>query len=259
MTWHRPRKRFGQHFLHEAGVIDRILQSIRPRPEEHFIEIGPGEGVLTLPLLEACGRLDAVELDRDLAAQLTRELGGAEDLHIHNLDALRFDPCSVTQARVRVVGNLPYNISTPLLFHLFDHLDCITDMTFMLQKEVVDRMAAAPGGKTYGRLSVMVQYHCQVEPLFVIRPGAFNPPPKVDSALVRLTPYRPPPVTAADPERFTRLVQHAFSQRRKILRNSLAGLADGPAFAAAGIDPVRRAETLSVAEYVGLANQPGPA
>lgn len=250
---HRPRKRFGQNFLHDQGIIERIVRSISPSSEEHLVEIGPGLGALTGPLLERAGTLDVVELDRDLVPRLEAKFAGRENLKIHNTDALKFDYCELGEA-LRVVGNLPYNISTPLIFHLLGQARCIRDMHFMLQKEVVDRLAASPNSSDYGRLSVMVQYHCRVENLFGVPPGAFNPPPKVHSAIVRLTPYRQPPVELEDPGLLARVVTQAFAQRRKTLRNTLKGLLDSDAIAGCGIDPGRRAETLELAEFAALAN-----
>jgi 16S rRNA (adenine1518-N6/adenine1519-N6)-dimethyltransferase len=252
---HQPRKRFGQHFLHDPGVIRRIVAAIAPRPGDHLVEIGPGEGAITLELLRAAGRLDAVELDRDLVEPLQARCAGVGALTVHSADALRFDFCALAPAgaRLRVVGNLPYNISTPLLFHLLDQAACIRDMHFMLQKEVVERMAAGPGGKDYGRLSVMLQARCDVTPLFTIGPGAFRPPPKVDSAVVRLVP-RAAPLAIDDEATFARVVAAAFAQRRKTLRNGLKGLLTAEAIAALGIDPGTRAEQLPLQEFVRLAN-----
>jgi 16S rRNA (adenine1518-N6/adenine1519-N6)-dimethyltransferase len=252
----RPRKRFGQHFLHDPGAIDRILLAIAPRPGEHLVEIGPGRGALTRGLLEAAGRLDAVELDRDLVAPLTRACAGLGELRVHGADALAFDFCRLAApgAPLRLVGNLPYNVSTPLLFHLLEQARCVLDMHFLLQKEVVARMGAAPGSRVYGRLSVMVQIRCAVEPLFVIGPGAFSPPPKVDSMFVRLRPFAEPPFPVRDPQALARLVALAFAQRRKTLRNALSGLLSPEAMAACGVEPGLRAEALSVERFVRLAN-----
>lgn len=252
---HRARKRFGQHFLHDPTVVRRLLLAIAPRADQHLVEIGPGLGVLTRPLLDALGALDAVELDRDLAAGLRAELE-PRGLRLHQADALVFDFAVLrTDDRpLRVVGNLPYNISTPLLFHLLDQAEILCDMHFMLQKEVVDRLAAAPGTPDYGRLSVMTQLHCRVEALFPVGPGAFHPPPKVESAVVRLTPHRQPPVVLNDPAGFATLVARAFGQRRKTLRNSLRGLLTAEIIAAAGVDPGARPETLSLADFAALSN-----
>ena len=193
---HIPRKRFGQNFLHDPAVIGRIVQAINPRPGDHLVEIGPGQGAITLPLLDAAGRLDVVELDRDLVGPLAERCRGIGELGVYNADALSFDYCALAgSGPLRVVGNLPYNISTPLLFHLLEQHRCISDMHFMLQKEVVDRMAARPGSGAWGRLGVMLQYRCRVTPLFTIGAGAFRPPPKVESAFVRLEPREAPPVT----------------------------------------------------------------
>lgn len=256
---HRARKRFGQNFLHDRAVIARIVRSIGPRPGDRLVEIGPGLGALTLPLLEAAGRLEVVELDRDLIPRLRTLCAGAGELTIHSADALKFDFCTLAErdghGKLRLAGNLPYNISTPLIFHLLNQARCIQDMHFMLQKEVVERLAAPPGGGDYGRLSVMVQYRCAVEHLFNVPPGAFTPVPKVDSAVVRLAPHATPPVAVQDEAALARVVQAAFSLRRKTLRNSLKGLLDAAAIEAAGIDPQRRAETLSLAEFAALANQ----
>jgi 16S rRNA (adenine1518-N6/adenine1519-N6)-dimethyltransferase len=255
MPEHRARKRFGQHFLHDRGVVNRILDTFAPRPGEIIVEIGPGRGALTQPLLERVPHLHVVELDRDLAARL-RAAWPPEQLTVHEADALRFDFCSLAAAgeKLRIVGNLPYNISTPLLFHLLAQRHCIHDLLFMLQKEVVDRICAGPGGRDYGRLSVMLQWRFEVEKLFDVRPGAFTPPPKVDSSILRLVPRAVPAVQVADDERFARLIQAAFGQRRKTLRNTLCDMVSEAGFAAAGIDPARRAETLALAEFAALAN-----
>jgi 16S rRNA (adenine1518-N6/adenine1519-N6)-dimethyltransferase len=206
-------------------------------------------------VLERCAPLHVVELDRDLAADLRAEFA-PERLVVHEADALRFDFCALGPpgGKLRLIGNLPYNISTPLLFHLLDQERCIHDMLFMLQKEVVDRMAATPGGKDYGRLSVMIQWRLRVEKLFDVRPGAFTPPPKVDSSVVRLVPHARPLVQVRDNDAFARVVKAAFAQRRKTLRNNLKGLLTAEALEALDIDPQRRAETLALAEFAALAN-----
>ncbi len=252
---HRPRKRFGQHFLRDRGVVARIVTALAPQAGDHVVEIGPGTGALTRELLAHMTRLDAVELDRDLIARLESEFP-ADKLTLHQGDALKFDFCRLMQKdrKLRLVGNLPYNISTPLLFHLLDQAGCIEDMLFMLQKEVVERLRAAPGGKDYGRLSVMIQYRCAVEKLFDVAPGAFTPPPKVDSTVVRLVPHAAPPVAVDDLARFALLVRAAFASRRKTLRNNMKGLLNAEDMLALGIDPVRRAETLSLAEFASLSN-----
>jgi len=254
---HRPRKRFGQNFLHDPGVIARIVQAIDPQPGQQIVEIGPGLGALTLPLLQRCGRLHAIELDRDLIPGLQQMAQGMGELLLHQADALRFDYCQLDQhdGGLRLAGNLPYNISTPLLFHLLDQARCIRDMHFMLQKEVVERMAAEPGGKDYGRLSVMLQVRCRVLPLFDIGPGAFRPAPKVDSSVVRLLPYSDPsPFRINDPDGFARIVAAAFAQRRKTLRNALRKELDAALLEQAGIRPDERAEQLAPADFVRLAN-----
>ncbi len=259
---HAPRKRLGQHFLHDPGVIRRIVAAVDPRPEDRLLEIGPGLGAITLPLLEAAGRLDAVEIDRDLAAALEERTRGRGELRLHVGDALRFDLEGLPGGEpIRVVGNLPYNISTPLLFRLLAAHRRIRDLHLMLQREVVERMQAGPGGREYGRLSVMTQLRCRVEPLFTIGRGAFRPPPKVESAFVRLVPLRTPPVAVADEARFAKLVTHVFSRRRKTLRNALRGLLEETEIRALGLDPGLRPERLSLAEFARLsaAWQPPPA
>jgi len=253
---HRARKRFGQNFLHDPLVIDRIHAAIDARPGERLVEIGPGQGAITQGLLTRAGALDVIELDRDLIEPLRQRLGGLGELRIHNADALDFDLRTLadSEGALRLVGNLPYNISTPLLFHFLDQLDALQDMHLMLQKEVVDRIAAEPGDKTYGRLSVMIQSRCAAASLFRIGPGAFKPAPKVESAFLRLRPLRPLPHPIDDPRLHGRIVAAAFGQRRKTLRNSLSGVVDLDIIEAAGIDPKRRAEELDVASYTRLAN-----
>lgn len=254
---HKARKRFGQNFLHDPGVIRRIMRAISPRPSDCMVEIGPGLGALTEHLLEEAGELDAVELDRDLPPILrTKFFTYGDKFRIHEADAMKFDFSTLYREGkpLRVVGNLPYNISTQLIFHLLSFTNQIEDMHFMLQKEVVDRMAAGPGENNYGRLSIMAQYFCQVESLFQVPPGAFNPAPKVDSAIIRLTPYKTLPHTACDVKQFEDLVRTAFGQRRKTLRNNFKGLISAEALEAQGIDPGLRPEKLSVADYVGLSN-----
>jgi 16S rRNA (adenine1518-N6/adenine1519-N6)-dimethyltransferase len=255
----QPKKRFGQHFLHDRSVVQRILDAFDPQPGETLVEIGPGPGALTRPLLERCAPLHVVELDRDLAAHLRSDFPAGK-LIVHEADALRFDFCALapTGGKLRLIGNLPYNISTPLLFHLLDQATCIQDMLFMLQKEVVDRLAAAPGGKDYGRLSVMIQRQLRVEKLFDVPPGAFTPPPKVDSSVVRLVPHTVPPIQVRDADVFAQVVRAAFAQRRKTLRNNLKGLLTSDTLESLGIDPQRRAETLTLAEFAALANALSP-
>lgn len=255
---HRARKRFGQNFLVDANIIRRIIDAIAPKPGQTVVEIGPGLAALTAPLLERAGHLHVVEIDRDLVARLRERFG--ETLTIHEGDALRFDFGQLPKP-LRVVGNLPYNISTPLLFHLADYAEGITDMTFMLQKEVVERMVAAPGEPDYGRLSVMLQYRFHVDKLFDVAPGCFRPVPKVVSAIVRLAPRAPDTLTAHDAHHLGKVVTAAFGQRRKTLRNTLADFLSGEALAALGIDPSARGETLSVADFVTISNhctQPPP-
>jgi len=253
---HRARKRFGQNFLHDPGVIQNIIRCINPQPTQHLVEIGPGQGAITVPLLQACGQLDVIELDRDLIEPLAQKTAGLGTLLIHQHDALKFDFTTLARgAKLRVVGNLPYNISTPLLFHLLAQTDAVQDMHVMLQKEVVARMAASPGGGDYGRLSVMIQYHCRVEPLFQIGPGAFVPAPKVDSAFVRLTPWPKPPVAVDAYDSLASVVRRAFAQRRKTLRNTLKGLLDEVEIRACDCDPTARAETLTLHQYAALANR----
>jgi len=252
---HRPRKRFGQNFLHDPAVIGRIIRAIDPRPDEHLVEIGPGLGALTRPLLSAVGHLAAVEIDRDVIPHLKEICDGSGELRIHNLDVLKCDFATIAAGQaLRLVGNLPYNISTPLLFHLLKQLPVIRDMHFMVQKEVAERLAAAPNTEHYGRLGIMVQLRCTVELLFTVGPGAFKPAPKVDSAVVRLIPHREMPVKIIDERRFAELVTRAFSQRRKTLRNALKGLLTTEQIEALGIDPMRRPETLGLADYAALSN-----
>ena len=250
----QPRKRFGQHFLHNPAIIGRILAALNAQPGEAWVEIGPGLGALTAPLLDRVGTLHAVEIDRDLIAPLRERCATRGTLHVHEADALAFDFCALAAgARLRVVGNLPYNISTPLLFHLLDGVACIRDMHFTLQREVVERMSAAPGSKRYGRLTVMLAARCRVEPLFRIAAGAFSPPPRVESAYVRLTPWAEPPFQIADPARYAHVVTSAFSKRRKTVRNALAGIVSEALIVANGIDPGVRPETLTPAQFAALA------
>ncbi len=252
----RAKKHLGQHFLHDPGTIARIVQAIDPAPGDRIVEIGPGRGAITVPLLEATGTLDVVEIDAELLPVLTERCRGRGELRIHREDALTFDLRALSGAGppLRLVGNLPYNISTPLLFHFIEQIDALRDMHFMLQKELVARMAARPGGKEYGRLTVMLAPWVRVEPLFDIGTGAFSPPPKVVSTFFALRPHASPPFRVADPQAYARVVAAAFGQRRKTLRNSLAGLLDATAIEAAGIDPRVRAETLSPGQFAALAD-----
>lgn len=246
---HQPRKRFGQHFLADSFYTEAIVRAIDPQPGQALVEIGPGLGALTDPLVERCERLTVVELDRDLAARLRRR----PELRVVESDVLKVDFTALaaeTGAKLRVVGNLPYNISSPIAFHLLDHVAVIEDQHFMLQKEVVDRMAAAPGHKDYGRLSVMLQWRYEIEPLFEVPPEAFDPPPRVDSAVVRMTPLAAPP--ALPQALLGELVTVAFSQRRKLLRHTLGRWLEERGVGA-GFDLQRRAEEVPVAEYVALA------
>ncbi len=252
---HRARKRFGQHFLHDRNAINRIVDAIDPARDDRLVEIGPGLGAITLPLLERVDTLHAVELDRDVIP-LLKEKAGGRNLVVHHADALKFDFGALAEeigTPLRLAGNLPYNVSSPLLFHFLSYREVIRDMHFMLQKEVVDRMAAPPGSKTYGRLTVMLAADCEIQPLFNLRPGAFSPPPKVDSAVVRLRVREQPALPILDRERFARLVAAAFMQRRKTLRNSLREFLTEQQIAAAGIDPSARPETLSAEEFARLA------
>lgn len=251
---HRPRKRFGQHFLRDSRVLQQIAALINVKATDHVLEIGPGQGVLTDLLAPIAGRLDAVELDRDLIQHLTERYRDLPQVHIHQGDALVFPLRELAPAgqKMRVLGNLPYNISTPLLFRLFDLLDVIQDMHFLLQKEVVDRLCAQPGSASYGRLSVMAQYYCQNVSLLEVPPQAFNPPPKVDSALVRLLPRPQAPVTVSDVAQFSAFVAQAFSARRKTLRNVLKAYLSAADFESVAVDPGRRAETLSLDEFAKL-------
>ncbi|MDX1433723.1 MAG: 16S rRNA (adenine(1518)-N(6)/adenine(1519)-N(6))-dimethyltransferase RsmA [Gammaproteobacteria bacterium] len=256
---HRPRKRFGQHFLHDRGVVARLIAAIAPRAEDHLVEIGPGEGALTEALLGRSASLDLIELDRDLAAALAARLAAHTGVHVHQADALAFDFAALASPahggrRLRVVGNLPYNVSTPLLFHLLDQLHAIEDMHFMLQREVVTRLAAHPGEAGYGRLGVMIGLRCHCEKLFTVAPGAFRPPPRVTSAVVRLRPRAAPAAEVASQDVFTRLVARLFSQRRKTVRNGLRGVLEERELRALGIDPGARPERLDIAQFAALAN-----
>jgi 16S rRNA (adenine1518-N6/adenine1519-N6)-dimethyltransferase len=246
---HIPRKRFGQHFLTDSTVLDAIVRAIDPQPGQALVEIGPGLGALTEPLLERCHRLTVIELDRDLAARLRRRA----QLQVIEADVLTVDFRALAQQqgqRLRVVGNLPYNISSPIAFHLLAQVEAIVDQHFMLQKEVVQRMAATPGQKDYGRLSVMLQWRYEIESLFEVPPQAFEPPPRVDSAVVRMTPRREP--LDVDIAVLSELVAVAFSQRRKLLRHSLGCWLETQGFEGS-FDLQRRAEEVPVAQYVALA------
>jgi 16S rRNA (adenine1518-N6/adenine1519-N6)-dimethyltransferase len=253
---HRARKRFGQNFLTDEGVISRIAGAIAPRKADHIVEIGPGQGALTDHLVPVGCQVDVVELDRDLVPGLLAAFSIHPRFKLHSADALKFDYAGLTEAGegLRVVGNLPYNISTPLIFKLLENATIIQDMHFMLQLEVVERLAASPGRKTWGRLGIMAQYQCQVEHLFDVPPEAFNPPPKVQSAIVRLTPWKDSPWPACDEDQLRRIVQASFSQRRKTLRNNLKGIIDADQLEALGIDPGARAETLELIQFIEITN-----
>ena len=256
---HQPRKRFGQNFLRDDSIIDAIARAIAPVAGNHLVEIGPGEGALTQALISSGCQLDAIELDRDLRTRLLASFSTYADFTLHSTDALKFDFASlVTERRpLRVVGNLPYNISTPLIFRLLDQTGLIADMHFMLQLEVVDRLAAKPGTKDWGRLGVMAQFQCQVEKLFEVPPDAFYPPPKVQSAVVRLVPHASPQFPGADKTALSKVVTQAFSQRRKTLRNNFKGVLTDADFEQIGIDPSYRAEALSISDFVAVTEHLG--
>lgn len=252
---HIPRKRFGQNFLTDDGVLHDIIRAIDPQPDDVMVEIGPGLAAMTKLLLQSLQQLHVVELDRDLVARLQKNFDPAR-LVIHSADALQFDFASIPVAgggKLRVVGNLPYNISSPLLFHLAQIAPQVQDQHFMLQKEVVERMVAEPGGKEYGRLSVMLQWRYHMDLLFVVPPAAFDPPPRVDSAIVRMIPLEAP--LACDAARLEQVVTKAFSQRRKVMRNCLSGMFAENELIDAGIDPQARPETVPVAQFVALARR----
>lgn len=252
---HLPRKRFGQHFLSDSAIIDAIVQAIAPQPGEPMVEIGPGLAALTQPLVERLGHLTVVELDRDLAVRLRTH----PQLEVVESDVLKVDFTALAQRmgahKIRVVGNLPYNISSPILFHLLDHVDVVQDQHFMLQKEVIDRMVAEPATSDYGRLSVMLQWRYAMENVLFVPPECFDPPPRVDSAVVRMVPLAQPPTI--DFRTYSDLVQTSFSQRRKILRNTLGKWLEARGFSGE-FDLQRRAEEVPVAEYVALAQAVQP-
>jgi 16S rRNA (adenine1518-N6/adenine1519-N6)-dimethyltransferase len=252
VTAHRPRKRFGQHFLADPHYVARIVDAVAPQPGDNVVEIGPGLGALTGALIDRAGPIAAIEIDRDLAARL-RERFPPERLALHEADALAFDVTALGE-KLRIVGNLPYNISSPLLFHLAAYEPRLRDIHVMLQREVVARMGAAPGTPDYGRLSVMLQARFRVTRLFTVPPGAFRPPPQVESAVARLVPLGADKPAIADLALFARIVAAAFGQRRKTLRNALAPIASEAQLRNAAIDPRARGETLSVEDYVRLAN-----
>lgn len=274
-TEHQARKRFGQNFLHDQNIIEKIIRSINPKTTQNIVEIGPGQGALTYPLLKTLGHLNAVEIDRDLIQILNQQSPQHGNLTIHEGDALKFDFSRLIEdknntqvedrintqgeditpeSKLRLVGNLPYNISTPIIFHLLEYIHIIDDMYFMLQKEVVQRMAAEPNSKTYGRLTVMLQWYCDVDYLFDIPPSAFNPPPKVTSSLVRLKPRAAPLAELTSTTQFSKLINRVFQQRRKTLRNILKNYIKEEDIQALGISPTARPETLSIMDFAQLSN-----
>ncbi|MET4025492.1 16S rRNA (adenine1518-N6/adenine1519-N6)-dimethyltransferase [Marinobacter sp. MBR-99] len=253
---HKARKRFGQNFLHDPGVIEKIVRSINPKPEDAIVEIGPGLGAITEEILAVNPRLQVVELDRDLIPVLRTKFFNYPEFRIHEADALSFDfsQLVVDGRPLRIVGNLPYNISTPLIFHLLAQSGVVQDMHFMLQKEVVQRLAATPGDNNYGRLGIMAQYFCKVQPLFEVGPGAFRPAPKVDSAIVRLVPHKELPHPAKNLKTLQAVVRTAFNARRKTLRKALAALVTVEQLQSVGINDGLRPENLSLADYVKIAD-----
>ncbi len=252
---HQPRKRFGQNFLRDPGIIGRLDRAIGARESDHLVEIGPGLGALTDALLQSGCRLDAIELDRDLVTPLLAAFSIYPKFKLHSADALTYDFANLVEGdeTLRIVGNLPYNISTPLIFHLLDQAAIVEDMHFMLQLEVVQRLTATPGSKHWGRLGIMTQFRCQAELMFEVPPEAFDPPPKVDSAIVRLTPHRQPLYPDCDVTTLEKVVKAAFSHRRKTLRNNLKGLLTEEQITDLDINPGARAETLGLDQFVSLA------
>ena len=254
---HRPRKRFGQNFLHDSQVITEIISMINAQCTDHIVEIGPGKGALTEFLIGQCQQLDIIELDRDLVAVLNTRFTHVKDLQIHCADVLnvKLDKLLAgAEDKLRIVGNLPYNISTPLLFHLLGYSQIIDDMHFMLQKEVVNRICAKPGSKTYGRLSVMIQYHCRVHKIIDVEAESFTPKPKVASAVLRLIPHQHSDIRVKNLANFKDLVGRAFSQRRKTIRNSLRPLLSEDEMRSVNVNPNARAETLTISEFAQLSN-----
>ena len=253
---HKAKKRFGQNFLQDPHIIDRIVRAINPKPGDNLVEIGPGLGALTTQLLPHCHAMHAIELDRDIIPKLRVSCATLGTLTLHEVDVLKFnfDQLHQPDTPLKVVGNLPYNISTPIMFHLLKYANIVGEMTFMVQKEVAERITAQPGSKDYGRLSIMLQYYCKALYLFVVPPHAFNPAPKVDSAIIRLTPYTQLPYPADNETLFAQLVSQAFSQRRKTLRNTLKNLVDDALWDRINIDPGLRPERISVEQFVMLAN-----
>jgi len=250
----KARKRFGQNFLHDQSVIDDIIAAIDAQAGQHLVEIGPGRGALTLPLVQSSEFLDIVELDRDLVPILQANLNTFSNVAIHEADALRFDYRQLVKQKekLRVIGNLPYNITTPLLFHLLEQSECIEDMCFMLQREVVERICAQPGSKRYGRLSIMLQHQCQAELLFIVPPEAFDPIPKVESAIVYLRPLAERVGGNIELEALNKIVTKAFTQRRKTMANTLKSMISIDILTAVGISPEQRPETVSVEQFVAL-------
>ncbi len=261
---HSPRKRFGQNFLQDTSIIDRITAAVQPQPNQRLVEIGPGLGALTESLISSGCSLDVIELDRDLVPGLLASFSLKPGFRLHSADALTFDFNSLLEnsnaspgkgnQQLRVVGNLPYNIATPLIFKLLEDSSIIQDMHFMLQLEVAQRLAASPGSKNWGRLGIMAQYHCQVEHLFDVPPHAFRPPPKVQSAIVRLTPWPESPWPPCSEPLLRTLVKAAFAQRRKTLRNNLKEIIDSSRLEELGVDPGARAETLELTQFIEIAN-----
>ncbi|MBU2887595.1 16S rRNA (adenine(1518)-N(6)/adenine(1519)-N(6))-dimethyltransferase RsmA [Gilvimarinus agarilyticus] len=253
---HKARKRFGQNFLIDHTIINQIARSVAPRAGDIVVEIGPGQGALTEPLAESAETLHVIELDRDLVPWLKVRFEKYPGFALHQADALKFDFAQLAEddRPLRIVGNLPYNISTPLIFHLISYAQQVQDMHFMLQKEVVKRLAAQPGSKAYGRLTVMAQYYCDINWLFDVPPGSFDPAPKVDSAIVRLAPYKQLPHPARNVAVLEKLVTAAFGQRRKTLRNALKTLCDPEQLQTMPVDLSKRAEALSIAEFVELSD-----
>ncbi len=251
-----PKKNLGQHFLTDQDIISKIVLAIKPAAGDFLVEIGPGQGAITFPLLKKHGALTVIEFDRDLITPLMESAEGMGDLTIIHKDVLKVDFTKLAADRpaIRLVGNLPYNISTPILFHVLEHAPVVRDMHFMLQKEVIDRMAAEPGSKVYGRLTVMLQARCEVTPLFMVPPHAFRPPPKVDSAVVRLVPLTADKIHIKDAVLFENLVRDAFGQRRKTIPNAMQALATTDDIEAVGLRPDARAEQLPVSDFVKLAN-----
>lgn len=253
---HKAKKRFGQNFLQDEYIIERIVKAINPKPDNKIVEIGPGLGALTTQLLPLCQTMDAIELDRDIIPKLRVSCATLGELTIHEIDVLKFDfnQLSNNDTKLKVVGNLPYNISTPIMFHLLKHANIIGEMIFMVQKEVAERITAQPGCKDYGRLSIMLQYHCETQYLFIVPPESFTPAPKVDSAIIRLIPYSQLPYLADDENLLSQIVTQAFSQRRKTLRNTLKKTVNDDLWEKSGIDPSLRPEMISVQQYVELSN-----